>query len=94
MSRHQDAYCCHWRERLLPRPHSPWQRGTGENSNGLPRQYLTKITNLSFYNRDELDAMADSLNRRPRATYALYSPFEVFSAATPASASQAQGSKH
>ncbi|QIE29552.1 helix-turn-helix domain-containing protein [Caballeronia sp. SBC2] len=45
------------------------------------------------YRQDELDATADSLNSRPRATHAFHSPFEVF-AATLASASQPQGAKH
>jgi transposase, IS30 family len=93
MSRHKELACATGVNIYFCDPHSPWQRGSCENTNGLLRQYLPKGTDLSVYSQDELDAIADSLNSRPRATHAFHSPFEVF-AATLASASQTQGSKH
>jgi IS30 family transposase len=59
-------------------PHSSRQHGTCENTNGLLRKYLPKGTDLSIYSQDELEANADSLNGRPRATHAFHSPPEVF----------------
>ncbi len=63
-------------------PHSPWQRGSNENANGLVREFLPKGMDLSHVSHQQLTAIEQALNHRPRKILDFQSPHEVFSMLT------------
>jgi IS30 family transposase len=66
MTRHQDLSGKTGIKVYVAHPHSPWERGINENTNGLLRQYLPKGEDLGYYSQDQLDDIAANLNARPR----------------------------
>jgi len=68
---HMDIFFCD--------PHSPWQRGSNENANGLIREYLPKGMNLNLVTQNELTSVEYALNHRPRKILGFRTPHEVFS---------------
>ena len=68
----------HWFAVYYCDPHSPWQRCSCENMNGLVRQYLLKGTDLAGYSKEQLYAIADEINNRPRKGLRKRSPLAVY----------------
>ena len=78
MARHQDLSGRTGLKVYFAHPHSPWERGINENTNGLLRQYLPKGEDLSGYSQEELDDIAANLNARPRKSLGWKAPAELF----------------
>jgi IS30 family transposase len=78
MSRHKELTQATGMKVYFADPHSPWQRGSNENTNGLLRQYLPKGSDLTVLNQEELNAIALKLNTRPRKIHGFKTPLEVY----------------
>jgi IS30 family transposase len=76
LARHQRVTAATGIQVYFADPHSPWQRGSNENTNGLLREYLPKGTDLSIYTPAQLQAIEDELNDRPRKRFGYHTPRE------------------
>lgn len=78
MSRHKELTQATGMKVYFADPHSPWQRGSNENTNGLLRQYLPKGSDLTVFGQEALNAIALKLNTRPRKIHGFKTPLEVY----------------